>query len=187
MDVVDGELNDDLVVLLDADDRPAGTAARSSVHSTDTPLHLAFSCYLLDPGGRVLLTRRAVGKRTWPGVWTNSFCGHPRPGEDAAEAVRRRAQEELGTTLQDLRCMLPDFRYRAVDPRGVVENELCPVYAATFDGYLSPAPEEVEDLRWVTQDELARAVDAAPWALSPWLVSQLAALRAAGSWPVGGR
>lgn len=177
-------VDDDLVVLLDPAHQPVGTAPRATVHSTDTPLHLAFSCYLLDHGGRVLLTRRAVGKRSWPGVWTNSFCGHPRPGEEPVDAVHRRGREELGTGLEDVRCLLPDFHYRAVDPRGVVENELCPVFVATFDGYLSPDADEVEDLRWVTQDELRRAVEAAPWALSPWLVSQFAELERAGSWPL---
>ncbi|PZR54167.1 isopentenyl-diphosphate delta-isomerase [Xylanimonas oleitrophica] len=178
-------LADDLVVLLDEHDRPAGTAPRATVHTTRTPLHLAFSCYLLDADGRVLLTRRAVTKRTWPGVWTNSFCGHPRPGEEVAHAVERRAQDELGISVRDVRCLLPDFRYRAVDPGGMVENELCPVYAATFDGEISPAPDEVAELRWATQDELSRAVTAAPWALSPWLVSQLAQLERSGAWPLG--
>ncbi len=126
MNVVDG----DLVVLLDEHARPAGTAERSSVHSTDTPLHLAFSCYLLDPGGRVLLTRRAVGKRTWPGVWTNSFCGHPRPAEPVLSAVRRHAESELGLVLSDIQLALPLFRYRATDASGVVEYEVCPVYTA---------------------------------------------------------
>ena len=172
----------DLVVLLDENDQPAGTAPRTTVHTTDTPLHLAFSCYLLDAGGRVLLTRRAVSKRTWPGVWTNSFCGHPRPGEDPADAVRRRAREELGTSLTDLRCVLPDFRYRAVDAGGVVENELCPVYTASFDGYLSPDPAEVEEVHWVPVEEMLRAAEVAPWALSPWLVSQLEQLRRSEAW-----
>ncbi len=164
------------MVLLDADDRPNGTAPRTEVHTTDTPLHLAFSCYLLDDAGRVLLTRRAVTKRTWPGVWTNSFCGHPRPGEDPEAAVHRYAERELGTTVRDLQLLLPFFRYRAVDPSGIVEHELCPVYVARLDGELAPDPAEVEELRWVTPGELDAALGSAPWALSPWMVEQLAEL-----------
>jgi len=168
------------VVLLDGDDRPSGTAPRTEVHTTSTPLHLAFSCYLLDEDGRVLLTRRAVSKQTFAGVWTNSFCGHPRPHEPMEDAVHRYAERELGTSLRDLRCVLPTFRYRAVDASGIVENELCPVFVAVIDGPIEPSPDEVAQMRWMTVDELDDAVAAAPWALSPWLVEQHAALRASG-------
>jgi isopentenyl-diphosphate delta-isomerase len=172
----------DLVVLLDDDGRPTGTAPRATVHTTDTPLHLAFSCYLFDDAGRLLLTRRAVHKRTWPGVWTNSFCGHPRPGEDMAEAVHRYARHELGAEAVDLESLVPAFRYRATDAAGIVENELCPVYAARWSGGLDANPEEVADLRWLELDELRAAVAAAPWALSPWLLEQVAAITAADGW-----
>ena len=88
------------VVLLDTARLPIGTALKSEVHTADTPLHLAFSCWVLDDDGRVLLTRRALSKRTWPGVWTNSFCGHPGPGEPFARAIERRAREELGCEVE---------------------------------------------------------------------------------------
>ncbi|WP_049798321.1 isopentenyl-diphosphate Delta-isomerase [Aeromicrobium massiliense] len=173
---------EDLVVLLDAEHRPSGTAPRREVHTTRTPLHLAFSCYLLDEAGRVLLTRRATSKQTFAGVWTNSFCGHPRPHEPMEDAVHRYATRELGTTLRDLRCVLPTFRYRAVDASGIVENEVCPVFVATCDGPLRPNPDEVDALRWVTDTELRDAVAAAPWALSPWMVEQMAELESSGAW-----
>src|SRR3954447_19898602 len=85
----------ELVVLLDDDGRPSGSAPKSEVHTAHTPLHLAFSCWVLDDAGRTLLTRRAPVKRTWPGAWTNSFCGHPAPGETVEDTVHRRAQDEL--------------------------------------------------------------------------------------------
>ncbi|MDN4160277.1 isopentenyl-diphosphate Delta-isomerase [Nocardioides abyssi] len=170
----------DLVVLLDDDGHPCGTAPRATVHTTDTPLHLAFSCYVLDEDDRLLLTRRAVTKRTWPGVWTNSFCGHPRPGEDPVDAVHRYAEHELGLEVTDLECVLPEFRYRAVDPGGVVENEVCPVYTARTTGRPRHHPDEVEESHWLPVPELRAALAAAPWALSPWLREQAAELEAVG-------
>jgi isopentenyl-diphosphate delta-isomerase len=108
-----------LVVLLDEGGRPSGTARKDEVHTRDTPLHLAFSCWVFDGQGRTLVTERAHGKLTWPGVWTNSFCGHPEPGEDLAAAVRRRGWDELGAQLADVRLVLPRFRYRAVSATGL--------------------------------------------------------------------
>ena len=164
------------VVLLDAQRRPSGTALKSEVHSAETPLHLAFSCYVFDADGRVLLTRRALEKRTWPGVWTNTCCGHPAPGEDPYEAVERRLADELGLVVGPLSLALPDFAYRAVDAGGVVENEFCPVWTVTLP-HPTPAPlpndSEVMDWRWVAWDDLARAVAATPFAFSPWSVRQV--------------
>lgn len=161
------------VVLLSDDGTVIGTAPKATVHTTDTPLHLAFSCHVFDERGRVLVTRRALSKATWPGVWTNSFCGHPAPGEDPIEAITRRAQRELGLTLTDVRIALPDFRYRAVDASGVVENEICPVYTARAVGDVSAADDEVAEWAWVEPAELRSSVSAAPFAFSPWLGWQL--------------
>lgn len=155
---------------------PIGTRNKALVHGTKTPLHLAFSCHLLNERGQVLVTRRALTKITWPGVWTNSFCGHPQPDEVSSDAVRRHAQYELGCQIEDLQVQLPNFRYRAVDASGIEENELCPVHTARLVGPLNPNPAEVMDWKWVNPQDLARAVDATPWAFSPWLVEQRAQL-----------
>ena len=171
---------EDLVTLLDEDGRPIGSAPRPTVHTQDTPLHLAFSCYLTDARGRLLVTRRALSKKTWAGVWTNSFCGHPRPGEELAEAITRHARHELGLEVSDVRCVLPDFRYRAVDASGVVENEICPVFVATTTQEVDPNPEELAEHAWVDPRDAVRAVEVAPWALSPWMVAQVAGLVAGG-------
>jgi isopentenyl-diphosphate delta-isomerase len=169
----------ELVVLLADDGTPIGTADKRTVHTTDTPLHLAFSCHVSDDDGLLLVTRRALGKRTWPGVWTNSFCGHPAPGERMEEAVARRALDELGITVSALELAVPDFRYIATDASGVVENEICPVYTATTQDEVLPDPDEVVEYRWVDPVRLTEAVTAAPWAFSPWLTLQLPALAAA--------
>ncbi len=164
------------VVLLDENLKPSGVADKAEVHTGETPLHLAFSCHISDAEGRVLVTRRALNKLTWPGVWTNSACGHPAPGEEMADAVRRRARYELGLELEDLKLVLPDFRYRAVDASGIVENEFCPVYTALAVGEPDPRDDEVAEYRWVRPSDLQTAATAAPWAFSPWIVLQLQAL-----------
>lgn len=165
--------SDDVVVLVGPDGKDAGTAPRLSVHTAHTPLHRAFSSYLRDVDGRVLMTRRALGKTTWPGVWTNAACGHLRPGEDAVEAVTRRVPEELGATPSQLRVVLPDFSYRAIDVSGVVEHEVCPVLVGQIDADIHPDPAEVADVAWMDWNDIRRVAQRAPHFLSPWCVTQV--------------
>lgn len=166
------------VVLLDDEGRATGVADKRTVHHADTPLHLAFSCYVFDARGAVLVTRRALHKLTWPGAWTNSVCGHPAPGEDIVAAVRRRAGQELGLQLDDVRPALPAFRYRAVMPDGVVENEICPVFTATTAGTVRPDPDEVDSFVWVGWPEFRAGVLDGTRSVSPWCVEQVQALPA---------
>lgn len=166
--------SEELVVLLDEHGKPCGTAAKATVHHESTPLHLAFSCWLFDPDGeRVLLTRRAAVKKTWPLVWTNSLCGHPGPGEAVDDAVRRRAADELGVNLGDLSLALPDFRYTARMASGVTENEVCPVFTATLEADPQPDPAEVDSFAWVPWSTLAAAAADDPERYSPWMRLQL--------------
>lgn len=167
---------DDLVVLLDDSGRPSGTAPRLTVHDSRTPLHLAFSCYVVDAEQQVLVTRRALGKRTWPGVWTNACCGHPRPGEPLQDAVRRRLGQELGARVTGITLLLPDFRYQAVDASGIRENEVCPVFGARLEGTLDPDPGEVMEHRWVDPGALTEVAARTPWLLSPWSAAQIGLL-----------
>lgn len=168
------------VVLLDAEGRRIGVTDKSAVHTQETVLHLAFSCYLLGPTGDILVTRRALSKRTWPGVWTNSVCGHPAPDESMTDAVARRARQELGVEITGIRSALPDFRYRATDTSGIVENEICPVFVARIAGPPVPEPDEVAEWAWVSPDALVGALERTPFVFSPWLRLQLPALVKSG-------
>lgn len=167
-----GSVDSTRVVLLDEAGAPIGSADKAVVHGPETPLHLGFSCHVLLDDGRVLVTRRALAKLTFPGVWTNAFCGHPAPGEPVEDAVRRHARDELGIRLSEPELVLPDFRYRAVDANGVVEYEVCPVYLARAVDESVPNPAEVAEVAAVAPAALATALASTPWAFSPWLVEQ---------------
>ncbi len=176
-------MNTEKVVLLDEAGRAIGTEDKATVHHASTPLHLAFSSYVFDGQSRVLLTQRAHTKTTWPGVWTNSCCGHPLPGEGLQDAVRRRLSDELGVVAEQVDLVLPEFRYRA-ELGGVVEYEICPVYRVTWEGDPQPNPAEVAAYEWVEWQEVAG------WpGLSPWCLLQLDALAEVGptpaEWPIG--
>ncbi len=179
----------DSVVLVDEAGCASGTADKTAVHHTQTPLHLAFSCYLFNEAGQFLLTRRAESKRTWPGVWTNTCCGHPLPGEPTSGGVLRRLREELGISAAKLALVLPRFRYQARMASGVLENELCPVYAAYTADLMGqsppdPDPAEVADARWVDWDEFCEAVRTGRQPISPWCAMQLRELTALGPRPL---
>ena len=172
------------VVLLDEAGYASGTADKAAVHHARTPLHLAFSCYLFNEAGQFLLTRRAESKRTFPGVWTNTCCGHPLPGEPLSGSVLRRLRDELGIGAAKLTLVLPRFRYQARMANGVLENELCPVYAAYTDLPPEPHSDEVAEARWVDWDEFCGAVRAGRQPVSPWCARQLAELTVLGPRPL---
>jgi len=169
---------EELVVLLDESGNAVGTHPKKDVHHRETPLHLAFSCYVFDASDRLLVTRRALHKPTWPGAWTNSVCGHPGPGEPMADAVRRRVGQEVGLELEAVRLALPAFRYRAVMDNGVVENEMCPVYVATTRDTPRPDPEEVADVDWVDWATFRGDVLDGRREISPWCRDQVTQLAA---------
>ncbi|HCB03964.1 MAG TPA: isopentenyl-diphosphate delta-isomerase [Nocardioides bacterium] len=175
-------LDAEQVVLLDSDGHAIGAAAKTDVHGLDTPLHLAFSCYVFDGAGRLLITQRALAKPTFGGVWTNSCCGHPAPGEPIADAVRRRTGQELGLRLEKVKLVLPAFGYRAIVPSGPyagwVEHELCPVFTAIATEDPQPDPTEVETWEWVAWPEFRADVLAGRREVSQWCREQVQLLPA---------
>jgi isopentenyl-diphosphate delta-isomerase len=168
----------ELVVLLDEDGNAIGTADKAAVHTEETPLHQAFSCYIFDDAGRLLITRRALDKATFPGVWTNSVCGHPAPRESLTDAIRRRAADELGLLVTELQLVLPRFRYDARAADGVLENEMCPVFVARCDdpSTLTLAPTEVAELAWVFWPDFRDDVLTGVREVSEWCAKQVSEL-----------
>ncbi|GLY54210.1 isopentenyl-diphosphate Delta-isomerase [Lentzea sp. NBRC 102530] len=177
------------VVLLAEDGTAVGVEDKAVVHHADTPLHLAFSSYVFDSSGNTILTRRALHKKTFPGLWTNTCCGHPLPREDMAQSVLRRLRDELGMTTPAPELLLPAFRYRAVMD-GVVENEMCPVFRVLSDAEPVPNPDEVDSTERVPWSEYASSVLDGTRAVSPWSRLQVAELVELGpdplAWPVAG-
>ena len=96
-------------------------------------------------------------KKVWPGVWTNSVCGHPAPGESNVDAIQRRLRYELGMQARDIEVVLPDHLYRAPPFRGIVEYELCPVFVARAASEPRPNPLEVGACAWLEWGEFVHA------------------------------
>lgn len=166
----------ELVVLVDESGEAIGTAPKATVHTAETSLHRAFSCYIFNDAGQLLVTQRALSKKVWPGVWTNSVCGHPLPDEPFETAILRRADFELGMAVKGIDCILPDYRYRTPPFKGIVENEICPVFAARSTGDLHPNPDEVEAWRWMSWDEYAKALGVHANDYSYWAKDQFGRL-----------
>lgn len=165
---------DEQIVLVDNAGNPTGVAPKLASHHAETPLHLAFSCYIFDEQGKFLLTQRAKKKKVWPGVWTNSVCGHPAPKEKIEDAIARRLKYELGLNRpKKIIEILPDYRYKTPPFNGIVENEICPVYVAVVNNEPQPNPDEVEAYRWLSLSEVISDVKRRPRLYSYWLKDEL--------------
>lgn len=162
------------VILVNDQGEAIGTQEKYAAHTSDTPLHLAFSLWLFNDSGECLVTRRALSKKAWPGVWSNAVCGHPQQGETTWQAIVRRCHYETGVDIIDITSVCPGFRYRETDPSGIVENEICPVFAAKIVTAVEVNTEEVMEYQWVELDTLFRSLEATPWAFSPWMVLEAA-------------
>jgi len=160
-------VNDDQIVLVDKQNRVLGTAPKLETHNANTPLHRAFSLFLFNSKGELLLQQRSSKKQTWPLVWSNSVCGHPMLNESNKDAVIRRLEFELGIKLKEVHEILPDFSYRA-EKDGIVENELCPVFVAFTEDKPIPNTDEIENIRWIKWQDFIKEIEEKPGNYSVW-------------------
>lgn len=166
-----------LLELVDEQGNTIGTAEKLAAHQAPGQLHRAFSVFLFDEQGRMLLQRRALGKYHSPGVWSNTCCGHPYPGEAPFTAAARRTFEELGIS-PSLLAEAGTVRYNHPDPAsGLVEQEFNHLFVGMAQAALRPDPEEVGETVFVTPDELTDLHGRAPF--SAWFMTVLDAARPA--------
>lgn len=162
------------VVLVDENNNPIGTALKSLVHTSQTPLHRGFSVFLFNSKKQLLLQQRAKIKKTWPLVWSNSCCGHPLPQEEILPAAYRRLKFELGlekTQLKNLSVKIPDYQYR-FEREGVVENEICPILVGFLEQDPTINPQEVEAFKWIDWEEFLKIAKNGDKSFSEWSLEE---------------
>lgn len=164
---------DEKVILVDDQDVAIGTAGKLEAHEVGR-LHRAFSVFAVNGRGEILLQRRAPGKYHGGGLWSNSCCGHPRPGESTAEAAHRRLQEEMGIRLPLERVF--SFTYRAEMAGGLTEHEIDHVFIGYGEGDPDPDPTEVDAWRWMPPAAIREELQARPAEYTPWFETALAGL-----------
>jgi len=153
------------VVLVDKAGHEIGSEDKMSVHVTGA-LHRAFSIFVFSSQGKLLIQQRNGSKYHTPGLWSNTCCSHPRPGEALAGAVQRRLAEEMGFI-----CELSELftcRYELRLDNNMIEHELNHVFIGFYDGYPLPDPAEVEDWRWQALQDLCGEMNRSSAAFTPW-------------------
>ncbi|MES2893421.1 MAG: isopentenyl-diphosphate Delta-isomerase [Bacteroidota bacterium] len=153
------------VILVDETDRPIGTMEKMEVHQKAL-LHRAFSIFIFDEAGEMLLQQRAAGKYHSAGLWTNACCSHPAPGTDTKQAAAQRLQEELGfnTHLEETF----NFIYKAPFDNGLTEYEFDHVFTGTYNGAIIPDPGEVSAYVYLPVAEIAQRVESHPDEYTAW-------------------
>lgn len=153
------------IILVNERDEPTGVASKMLVHEKGW-LHRAFSVFVFDKEGRLLLQRRADGKYHCGGLWTNTCCSHPRPGEETERAAHRRLQEEMGfdTELEKIF----HFTYKAPFDNGLTEHEFDHVFAGEYEGPLHPDPEEVGAYDYQHLYKIGQRIQQEPEVFTPW-------------------
>ena len=153
------------VILVDGQDVQIGQMEKMEAHRKGS-LHRAFSVFIFNGQGEMLLQQRAPAKYHSAGLWTNACCSHPRPGEDTRAAATRRLQEELGFTTSLTKIF--DFKYRVSFDNGLTEHEFDHVYIGTFTKKILPNPAEVQDYCYKKIEELAATIKSHPHKYTAW-------------------
>lgn len=154
------------LILVDAEDKTLGHLDKSSCHDGRGVLHRAFSLFIFNDRGELLLQQRARGKRLWPGYWSNSCCSHPREGETLDEAVQRRCEQELG--FQTPMRFLYKFQYSAQFGEIGAENELCSIFTGVFNGAPEVNTTEISAWRWLTPSKIDQELATKSENFTPW-------------------
>jgi isopentenyl-diphosphate delta-isomerase len=157
---------DEPLILVDSEDRQIGRLSKAECHDGDGILHRAFSVFLFDDRGRLLIQKRAAGKRLWPGFWSNSCCSHPRDGESLDIAVRRRLEDELHTGSE--LTFVYKFIYQASFGDVGAEHEYCHVFLGRLTDEPIANETEIAEMRYVSTDELDEELSSAPDKFTPW-------------------
>jgi len=181
VEVVSSE--DETLILVDESDRVVGHLSKGACHDGEGVLHRAFSLFIFNREGELLLQRRSGGKRLWPGFWSNTCCSHPREGETMDEAIHRRLHQELGMT-SELQ-FLYKFQYQASYEDVGSENEICWVYLGVTDDPAEPNTNEISDHRWVAPAQLDEEMEARPEIFTPWFQMEWQRVRGAYSSKLG--
>ncbi len=145
------------VILVDELDNELGLMEKMEAHQKGL-LHRAFSVFLFDNNGNMLLQQRALGKYHSPGLWTNTCCSHPRPGEAVIDAAKRRLMEEMGIVSEVK--MAFSFIYKASLDQGLTEHELDYVFVGNYEGVINPNCLEVSNYLYISKEDLKSKFEA---------------------------
>jgi isopentenyl-diphosphate Delta-isomerase len=153
------------VIIVDEHDQPLGVMEKMAAHQAGT-LHRAFSVFIFDKKGRLLLQQRAASKYHGALLWSNTCCSHPVPGEETKAAAQRRLKEELGFNAPVEKIF--DFVYKASVENGLTEHEFDHVFAGEYEGEIKPDPAEVADYKFADITEIKKELTQNPSVYTSW-------------------
>lgn len=161
----------DKIIIVDENDKALGLKDKLKCHLGGGILHRAFSVFIFNNKGELLLQQRSEKKLLWPLYWSNTCCSHPLSGENYEQAAERRLKEEMGFICPVK--LIGNFQYQANYKNVGAENELCSVLAGKYDGKIMADPNEAANWKWINFDELKKDVIVNQSKYTPWLKMEL--------------